>query len=380
MGSNGKAWQNKGFREKCQKCEKGPRPGQRKRIDTSVKPKGAGKGKSKGPAGKGSGKSPDKSEFDKLVHTIAQLSKTVEGLAKSKASESSQHRMPSATGSIEEGSPAEQEGEKAEVDKLQARLKMDQDSIKHWKSCDDSSAAEESIKFHEGRIQATKDEIQRIKDQTATPAEQMLNLSGEAVRELQSRRSKATKLSKQLKEAEEEAKALQEQKATVEKAMAENAQMAKELQEESDKNNARLEQIAKATKGEVQIPPLDVFAFLTNAEHLQRAATEQLSKEGAEELKGIVASVAQFTAKLPGFIPQNLPVGAAEAADDDDMGDIFAPEDLKEAKQAASEAVAKAGSEADVEAVRCQAYHLKLTGIKKAKKGVLKTIAKASSG
>ena len=165
VGSNGKAWQNKGFRTKCQKCEKGPKPGQRKRIDSMVNPKGHGKG---GPGtGKGSGKrpgekSPERKELDKLVHTIAQLSKTVEVLANEK-SKAQSTRMPSAAGGTEEGGPAVQAGAQVELEQLQARLKMDQDSIKHWKSCDDSHA-EGAIKFHEDRIEATKEQIQRSRD------------------------------------------------------------------------------------------------------------------------------------------------------------------------------------------------------------------------
>ena len=91
-------------------------------------------------------------------------------------------------------------------------------------------------------------------------------------------------------------------------AMEANSTKARELQEEFDASNAKLEQISKATKGSGK--PMDICAVLSNVERLQKCADEQLSNEGANKFKAIVTDLAKFTTELLDFLPQNLPLPA----------------------------------------------------------------------
>ena len=364
-GSNGKPWQNKGFRVRCQKCEKGPKPGQRKRIDPQdTEPKGKGKGKGAQPRNDPQG------QIGKLASTVDQLQKTINELkqATARGFEKSDAQRGNAS-----GYPAEQEED--QLEKALARLKRDQEALKEAESCEDS----EAITFYEGRVDNKKAEIQKLRDEQSTPAEQTFNLSNEAMRELRTTRSKVTRIGKQLKEAREEAENLKSQKAELEKAMEANEKKAEELQAEFDANNAKLEQISKATKGEPVAPaPLDMVAVLSNADHLQQCAKELLPSEGANMLKAIMEQLHEFTSAQPDFLPKYMSKVSAEK--DVDMGeDTFEASELEAAKAAADEAVGKAGQDADREAVRCQAYHLKLNGIKRARKTVLKSSVKGAS-
>ena len=78
-------------------------------------------------------------------------------------------------------------------------------------------------------------------------------------------------------------------------------------------------------------------------------------------------------------MPQNLPAGGEARFKDEDMvDDEFLPEELEQARAAGSDAVGKATAGADKEAVLCQAYDLKLSGIKRARLGVRRANAKAT--
>ena len=368
-GSNGKAWLNKGFRTRCQKCEKGPKPGQRKRLDASDDPKGTkGKGKGNGeksPKGQGKG-------MEQIVSAVAQLQKSMLEVSKglNKVAETTSPKE-SPT------SPGEEKQGEDQLEKLASRLKSEQELLKEATSTGDT----EAVQWYEGRIEAKKLEIQKLKDERTTPAEQTFNLAGEALNELRATRAKVTKLKKQLKEASEEAENLKKRKEELDLEIGANNAKAQELQVEFDTNTAKLEQMSKAAKGEGKegsAQPLDIFAVLTNLERLQKCADDQLDGEGASWLKRIFTDLGKFTTALPEFLPQNLPAGDS-AANEDMEEDTFEETELQQAKEAGSEAVGKAGPDADKETVRCHAYHLQLACIKKAKKtSVLKGNIKAA--
>ena len=377
IGGNGKAWHNKGFRTKCQKCDKGPRPGQRTKIqgeEVNGYDNGYDKGKGKGGKGKGKGKegkggNGGNQDFGKqialLVSSFSDMSKAMldlkNGNINTKASD-----------------PTPEDGydkpDVALLEKMAMALKKDQEALKEATSNEDIELAT----IYEGRVDRKKQEIQKLKNENTTPAEQTYNLSGEALKELQSTRSKASKLGKQFKKAKEEAEELRVQKLELEKTMEDKAQKAIELQKEYDSTNARLESISKAAKGDATNEPmaLDIFAVLSNVERLHTCAVEQLPADKAEWLKKIVDDLGKFTTALPAFLPQNLPADAANDA----MDDVFVDDELTQATKAANEAVDNSAAGADKESVRCQAYYSKLSAIKKSRIAIKKGITKPSRG
>ena len=91
-------------------------------------------------------------------------------------------------------------------------------------------------------------------------------------------------------------------------------------------------------------------------------------------------SLASFTKEFPGFIAAKMPVNDVIDADMFEA-ESFQQEELDKAREAGTEAVSKAASGADKEAVRCQAYASTLFSFAKDKKrnSVLKGNIKASA-
>jgi hypothetical protein len=351
LGGDGKPFRVKGALTRCPKCQKGPAPGARRKLE-------------KGDKGKGGGKGGDKSADDKYFTLVQQSLKGIQA-----AMCKQEKRIDAILGGNEISTPAAEGKVGAVVANpvlvsLKSKLKELQQHLDHAK--DDALIA-----FLTPKIEELTAQVKEEQDRGFSASEQTYNLAGDTLKDFQATRQKVQKLAPAIERVKKEVEELVAKREALDKAivekMTEEAAMAKDL----EAAECKLEKFAKAALSTAQEPalpavaPTDINLLIKGAQQLTVAAEAQLSKEGAGEFKKIMCALTDFNAKLPTFFATNLGVPVDEVMEDDD--DTFLDEELEEASKVAEAAALGAAPNAKIERVRCHAYTTKLNSLKRAR-------------
>jgi hypothetical protein len=350
LGGDGKPFRCKGALTRCPKCQKGPAPGARRKLE-----KGGGKGKGGGSAAKG-----DKSTEDKYFTLVQASLKGIQAAMCKQEKRIDEILGAPATGTASEA--ASPPAANPALDSFKEQLKDYKQHLVHAKD-------PQLVEFLQAKIDILVAQVKEEQDKTTSPSELTYNLAGDTLKDFQATRSKVQRLLPAIEKAKKEVEELVAKREAIDKAitdkMAEESVISKELEAAEGK----LEKFAKAALSETVLPavaPTDINLLIKGAQQLTVAAEAQLSSEGAGEFKKIMNALTEFNAKLPKFFATNLGVPADDEVMDDDE-DNYLDEELEEASKVAEAAALGAAPNAKVERVRCHAYTTKLNSLKRAR-------------
>jgi hypothetical protein len=242
LGGDGKQFRCKGALTRCPKCQKGPAPGARRKLE-----KGGGKGKGGGGGAKGG----DKSSDDKYFTLVQQSLKGIQAaMCKQEKRIDEFLGGPSpAAASATTPTPAANPA----LDSLKEQLKDFKQHLAHAKD-------EQLIGFLQAKIDVLVVQVKEEQDKTTSPSELTYNLAGDTLKDFQATRSKVQKLIPAIEKAKKEVEELVAKREALDKAitekMAEEAVMTKDLEAAEGK----LEKFAKAALSTAQEPVLPAVA------------------------------------------------------------------------------------------------------------------------